>query len=500
LDHHKNLKRRIDLSEREVRRISKGEINPIDVYKLLPRTNCKECGEKNCMAFATKLVSRDIALERCTPLLGKEFEETYAILWKWLKPPVKEITIGTGDGAVKIGGQFVMYRHELAYFNPTAIAVDVTDELPDDELLKRIKGVEGFSYSYLGEELKLNLIAVRSTSDDPAKFATTIKKVTENTNLPLILCSFNPDVLEAGLAIASGKSPLIYAASENNWKDMARLALMYKCPLAVFAPNDLKLLRSMAGTLMEHDVENFVLDPGTFPDEGLVNTISNFTTLRRISCKEGDEVLGFPLMGTPIVAWLERERTQEVAEWTETYIASMLITRYADLLIMHSMDGWALLPLTILRKNLYTDPRKPTAVEPGLRIFGEADENSPVMFTTNFALTYYAVASEIESSDISNKCYLLVVDTEGIGVQSAVARARAASKNRALTADMIAQAIKKSRIEEKVKHRKLIIPGMAAQLSDEIEDLTGWKVLVGPSSSSELPKFLEEHWYRKKED
>jgi acetyl-CoA decarbonylase/synthase complex subunit gamma len=471
------------------------EINPIDVYKLLPRTNCKECGEKNCMTFATKLVSRDIALERCPPLLGKEYEEAYKKLWKLLKPPVKEITIGAGDSMVKIGGQFVMHRHELTYFNPTAIAIDVTDELPEEELLKRIKEVEGFSYTYLGEELKLNLIAVRSTSDDPAKFATTVKKVTENTNLPLILCSFNPDVLEAGLVPASGKRPLIYAATEKNWEDMAKLALMYKCPLTVFAPNNLNLLRSMAKTLMEYGVENLVLDPGTFPDKGLINTMNNFTMLRRISCNEGDEVLGFPLIGTPIAAWKEQERAKEAAEWTETYVASMLITRYADLLIMHSVDGWALLPLTILRKNLYTDPRKPTAVEPGLRIFGEADENSPVMFTTNFALTYYAVASEIESSGTSNKCYLLVVDTEGIGVQSAVARAK-----RGLTAGMVAEAIKKSGIEEKVKHRKLIIPGMAAQLSAEIEDLTGWKVLVGPSSSSELPKFLEEHWYRKKEN
>jgi acetyl-CoA decarbonylase/synthase complex subunit gamma len=390
-----------------------------------------------------------------------------------------------------------MHRHELSYFNPTAIAVDVTDEMPDSELRERIKRVEGFSYTYLDEKLRLNLIAVRSTSNDPAKFATAVKKVTENTNLPLVLCSFNPRVLEAGLILTSGKSPLIYAATKKNWKDVAKLALMYKCPLAVFAPNDLRLLRSMAETLMEHDVENLVLDPGTFPDKGLANTINSFTMLRQISCKEGDEVLGFPLIGTPMVAWMERERSQEAAEWTETYIASMLITRYADLLIMHSMDGWAMLPLTILRKNLYTDPRKPSAVEPGLRIFGEADENSPVMFTTNFALTYYTVASEIESSDISNKCYLLVIDTEGIGVQSSVARARAANKSKALTADMIAEAIKKSRIEEKVRHKKLIIPGMAAQLSAEIEKLTGWKVLVGPSSASELPKFLEEHWYRK---
>ena len=479
------------MPKKETREVSQKEINPITVYELLPRTNCKECGERNCMAFATKLVSRDLSLERCFPLLGKEYEKAYKALWGLLKPPVKEITIGSGGNSVRIGGQFVMHRHQLTFFNPTAIALDVTDEMPDNELLERIKRVESFSYTYLGDELKLNLIAVLSTSGDPSRFSASVKKVIENTNLPLVLCSFNESIIAAGLEHASGRSPLIYAATERNWKAMAELAKKNKCSLVVWAPDNLKALRSLTKTLMEYQVENLVLDPGCFLDEGLANTLHNFTMLRRIACKEGDEVFGFPLVGTPIVAWEESKKSKEAAAWTESYLASMLITRYADLLIMHNLDGWALLPLTILRKNLYTDPRKPTAVEPGLRIFGEADENSPVMFTTNFALTYYAVTSEIESTDISNKCYLLVIDTEGIGVQSAVAQ------RRALTAGMIAEAIKKSRVEEKVKHRTLIIPGMAAQMSSEIEKLTGWKVLVGPSSSSEIPKFLEEYWYKK---
>jgi len=477
--------------------LSKKEISPIDVYELLPRTNCEGCGEKTCMAFASKLVNREATMEGCPPLLEKKYEEVYKKLLQLLKPPVKEITIGTGESAVKIGGQFVMYRHKLTYFNPTAIAIDVTDELPQNELLKRIKEVESFSYTYLGQELKLNLIAVRSTSNDPAKFGMTVKKITENTNLPMVLCSLNSSVLEAGLVAIPEKRPLIHAATKDNWRDVAELALMYKCPLALFAPNDLKLLRSMAKALMEYGVKDLALDPGTFPNEGLIDTVNNFTTLRRISCEKRDELLGFPLIGTPIVAWAEHEKEPEVAKWKEAYIASMLITRYADLLIMHSTDGWVLLPITILRQNLYTDPRKPAAVEPGLRIFGEPDENSPVLFTTNFALTYYTVASDIESSDISNKCYLLVIDSEGIGVQSAAARSRLARKG-GLTADSVAEAIKETGIEKKVKHRKLIIPGMAAQLSGEIEDLTRWKVLIGPSSSSEIPRFLEEHWYGKK--
>jgi acetyl-CoA decarbonylase/synthase complex subunit gamma len=477
--------------------LSKREISPIDVYKLLPKTNCERCGEKSCMAFASKLVSREATMEGCPPLLEKEYEEAYEKLWQLLKPPVKEITIGTGERAVKIGGQFVMYRHKLTYFNPTAIAIDVTDELPHNELLKRVREVEGFSYTYLGQELKLNLIAVRSTSNDPAKFGMTVKRITENTNLPLVLCSLNSSVLEAGLAAIPEKKPLIHAATKDNWRDVAELALTYKCPLALSAPNDLKLLRSMTKALMEYGVKDLALDPGTFPSDGLIDTVNNFTMLRRSSCEKGDELLGFPLIGTPIVAWAEHEKEPEVARWKEAYIASMLITRYADLLIMHSTDGWVLLPITILRQNLYTDPRRPAAVEPGLRIFGEPDENSPVMFTTNFALTYYTVASDIESSDISNRCYLLVIDSEGIGVQSAAARSRMARKG-GLTAGSVAEAIKETGIEEKVKHRKLIIPGMAAQLSDEIEDLTGWKVLIGPSNSSEIPRFLEEHWYGKK--
>jgi len=473
------------VSEREVKRARIRELSPIDVYMLLPKTNCKECGEENCMAFATKVVNREVAIEQCPPLLKKEHEKAYKELSEMLKPPIKEVTIGTGDRAVKVGGKLVMYRHEFTYFNPTAIALDVTDEMSDDELLGRVKKTEEFTYGYIGQELKLNMIAVRSTSNDPEKVRSAVKKVTENTNLPLILCSFNPEVLEAGLVAALDRRPLIYAATKDNWRDMAELALMYKCPLTVFAPNDLKLLRSLAKTLMEYGVEDMVLDPGTFPGEGLADTINNFTMIRRASCKRGDELLGFPLIGTSIIAWAERADVPEVNSWREAYIASMLVTRYADVLIMHSIDGWVLLPTVMLRQNIYTDPRKPVAVEPGIRTFGKPDESSPFMLTTNFALTYYTVASDIESAGVS--CYLLVVDTEGIAVDSSVA-------GRKLTAEKVAEAIKETHAEEKVKHKKLIIPGKAARLSGEIEELTGWEVLVGPRDSSDIPKFLQEKW------
>lgn len=477
------------MTEREIKRVGVRELSPIDVYMLLPKTNCKECGEENCMAFATKVVNREVVVMQCPPLLKKEYEKKYEQLSEMLKPAIREVTIGTGQGAINIGGKLVMYRHEFTYFNPTAIAIAVTDEMPDQELLGRVKKTQGFTYDYIGTELKLNMIAVRSTSKDPTKFRSTVRKVAENTELPLALCSFDSTIVENGLmAIPKGR-PLIYAATKDNWREMAELALMYDCPLAIFAPNDLTLLRSLVKTLKEYGVEDLVLDPGTFPREGLGDTINNFTMIRRAGCNKGDELLGYPLIGTPIVAWTEKEAAPEVRAWREAYVASLLITRYADILIMHSTDGWVLLPTTVLRQNIYTDPRKPVAVEPGIRIFGKPDENSPVMFTTNFALTYYTVASDIESAGIDS--YLLVVDSEGIAVDSAVA-------GRKLTSETVAEAIKESKMEEKVKHRKLIIPGKAARLSGEIEELSGWEVMVGPGDSSGIPKFLKEKWGPKK--
>jgi acetyl-CoA decarbonylase/synthase complex subunit gamma len=461
------------------------ELSPIDIYMILPRTNCKKCGMENCMAFATKLVNREIILDLCTPLLEKQSATSYQKLWEMLKPPVKEVSIGSTDKALKIGGKLVMYRHELAYFNPTAIAIDVTDEMPEEELMIRLKKTEGFSFIYIGKELKLNMIALRSTSNDPEKFKSMVKKVTENTALPMVFCSLSPEVIEAGLMVTPKARPLIYAATKGNWKDMAEIALMYDCPLAVFAPNDIKLLRSLAKTLIEYGVKDLVLDPGTLPNQGIAQTISNFTMVRRAACRKGDDLLGFPLIGTPITAWVEKSDVPEINMWNEAYLTSMLMTRYADILIMHSLEGWVLLPLTILRQNIYTDPRRPVAVEAGIKTFGTPNDNSPLMMTTNFALTYYTVASDIESAGVS--CYLMVVDTEGLAVESSVA-------GRKLTAEKIAETLKEMKAEEKVKHKKLIIPGKAARLSGEIQELSGWEVLVGPTDSSEIPKFIQEKW------
>jgi acetyl-CoA decarbonylase/synthase complex subunit gamma len=280
--------------------------------------------------------------------------------------------------------------------------------------------------------------------------------------------------------------PLLYAATMENWKDMAEIAIMYNCPLAVAAPNNMDNLMTLAKTLQTYGVQDLVLDPGTFLNDGLADTLNNFTMLRRAATKMGEELAGLPLMGVPMATWIEKGDTaDELLKWREAQTTGMLIVRYADIVVLHGNDGWALLPEVILRQNIYTDPRKPVAVAPGLKVLGTPDENSPVFFTSNFALTYYTVASDIESSKVN--AYLVVVESEGSAIDSGVA-------GRKLTAEKVAEAIKTSGVEDKVKHRKLIIPGKASRISGEIEELSGWKVQVGPRDSSEIPKYLVDKW------
>lgn len=461
------------------------EISPIDVYKLLPRTNCGECGEANCMAYATRLVNGELLLTDCPPIHTNEYSGPREKLKILLAPPVRTVTIGTGDYAMDIGGKYVLQRHDFTYHNPTPIAIDVNDLMPEEELIERVRRIGDFTYNYIGRKLTLNAIAVRSVSNDPEKFRSAVKTVSSASRFPLILCALDPRVMAAGLESAKGRRPLIYAATEGNWKEMADLALAHNAPLAVFAPNDLALLRSLVATLLACGIHDLVLDPGTFPDEGLGDTIANFTAIRTAATKQFDDLFGFPLLGIPLTVWAGSELSEDVLKWREAITASMLLSRYSDLLIMHSLDGWVILPQLIWRFNLYTDPRKPVSVEAGVRTFGRPDAKSPVLITTNYALTYFTVESDIKSANLD--CYLIVADTGGLSVESAVA-------GRNFTAEGIAQALRDNNIAGLVSHTTLIIPGLAARLSGETEEATGWKILVGPKDSSGISQFLRDRW------
>ncbi|ADC64906.1 CO dehydrogenase/acetyl-CoA synthase delta subunit, TIM barrel [Ferroglobus placidus DSM 10642] len=462
--------------------------SPLEIYRYLPQTNCGECGYDTCMSFAAQIIERTVKPTDCPPLV-KEAEKNPKVkkkleeLIEITSPEVKEVIIGKGDKAVKIGGEDVLHRHELTFFNPTALFYDVWDTLDDKEIDERCSKVVEYRKFYVGEFLTLDGIAVRCTSNDPKRFREVVKRVA-GYGKPMILVSLNPECMRAALEEVAEERPLIYAATEDNWREFLELALEFKVPVVVRS-KDLNKLKSLAVTFKEAGVEDIVLDPVTEPvGEGLKGTFERVIQLRRTAILGEDKDVAYPIMITPIAAWALEADEVSKAYW-ETVIASIFIVKYGDVMILHCLEPYAIMPIVTLRYNIYTDPRTPVQVEPGLREINNPSPDDPVFITTNFALTYYTVESDLTSGNI--KGWLLVLDTEGLGVEVSVAGGQ-------FTAAKVKDLIKETKIEEKVNHRYLIIPGLAARLQGAIEDETGWKVLVGPMDSGRIKGWLEQHW------
>ncbi|AXV38017.1 MAG: acetyl-CoA decarbonylase/synthase complex subunit gamma [Methanobacteriaceae archaeon] len=453
-------------------------VTAMDIYRLLPKTNCAKCGEASCMAFATKLSEKEIELNLCTQLTDKEMEK----LEDLLAPAVREITIGTGDKTTIIGGDEVLYRYELTYYNPTSLVVDISDDLDEEELKNQIKVIEDTEFERTGELLKLDAIALRNKSGNSDKFAEAAK-IVKSSRLPLLLCTFDPEAMKAALKVVGDERPLIYAATEFNIEEMSDLAIEHNCPITLSVPNDLEKMKELARIMRAKGIKDIVLDPGTFVGEGIGDTLDDFVMIRRLAVEEKDPDFRFPILGIPAVCWLSEEDEVQKA-MKEATISATLINKYADILILHGTNIWELIPILTLKQGVYTDPRKPQAVDAGLYQFGEVDENSPVIMTTNFALTYYTVEGDLKSGKAN--CYLLVLDTEGRAVDVSLA-------GNQLNGESVADLIKDTGIEDKIKTRKLIIPGLAAPVSGEIEDESGWEVAVGPRDSSAVADFLADN-------
>jgi len=455
------------------------KLSPMQIYAVLPKKNCGECGVPTCLAFAFKVSTGEIKIEIC-PYITEETKTKMAAL---VAPPVKLITIGVGEKAVKIGGEEVVHRHEKKFNNETALAIEISDLMDAEQITKRLEKANSIKVVRMGQTLNLNLIAVRGASANAQKFAETVKLVKEKTTFPLILCSFDPNVIEAGLNVVGADRPLIYAADENNLGKIAELAKRYNCPLTVYSPHNLEKMFSLIQQTNAAGVSDLVLDVGL---DTIIDAINDLTILRRLAVKKGFKPAGYPTIAFPALS-VGKPFDFESGLW-EAAVGSILLLKYAGILVLRGTEIWEILSLLTLRQNIFTDPQKPVRVEPGLIAFGQPDENSPILMTTNFALTYYTVAGDIESA--KTNCYLLVVDTEGLSVITSIAGEK-------LTAEKVGDALKKFEAEKKVKHRQLVIPGTAAKISGKIEDSTGWKVLVGPKDSGEIGAFVKDKWEQK---
>jgi acetyl-CoA decarbonylase/synthase complex subunit gamma len=456
-------------------------LTALQLYKYLPAKNCGKCDEATCMAFAIQLLERKKKAFDCPELTDEGLNRLIDVLTS----PVRDVEFGVGENVTTVGGEEVMYRHELRFYSPTPFFMDVSDLMTEKEIKERISFVKDFEIERIGMKLRLQGIAVRCASNDPKKFKKVVGRVKEGFPGALILCSFNPDALEAGMEVVGDRKPLLYAADRDNWERVLEIALRYHTPMVVYS-NSLDELGTLTREISARGFKDIILDPGVESgDSGLARTLNRFVMLRKSAVK-GVKELGYPLMGSTAVIWMNpKEKDEMKTAYHESTMASMLLDRFASLLILHSINLWSTLPLVTLRQNIYTDPRVEPTVESKLYEIGSPDENSPVFITTNFALTYFSVSGDMEGSKIS--CHLLVVDTEGLAVTVSVAAEK-------ITASSVKKALKESGIGDKVKHHKLIIPGVMARLKGELEDATGWDILIGPQDSSQIADFLRNNW------
>jgi len=438
----------------------------LDIYKHLPKTNCRKCGFPTCLAFAMQIAAKKASLEQCPDIS----EEAKLILSEASAPPIRLVTIGTGENKVEVGGETVLFRHEKTFYYPTAVAVAVSDNLEKDGLERRLENIKKLDFERVGQRIGVNLIAVKNESNDPNKFGDAVGHVAEKTKLPFILMSQSPASIEAGLGVV--RKALIYSADENNYQDMVNMAKKYETPLVVRAKGveDAAVLSQKISSMNFKDI---VID---FCPSDIGGCLQDLTTVRRLALKKNYRPLGYPVM-TVVNSGNPYEELARAA----TYIA-----KYSSIVVLEGDQPWEVLPLLTLRQNIFTDPQKPVAVEPKLyEIGGAAGPASPLLVTTNFSLTFFSVSPEIEASKMPS--YLLVVDSEGMSVLTAWAAEK-------LTPEKIAGAMKDSKIEEKVQHKKVIIPGYVAVMSGKLEDLTGWQIIVGPREASGIPKFLKTTW------
>ncbi len=441
-------------------------LSGIQIYKLLPQTNCKDCGFPTCLAFAMKLAAKQAELDKC-PHVSEEAREQLA---ESAAPPVRLVTLSADGREVKAGNEVVLFRHEKTFYNPAGILIRLFDDEPLETLKAQTKEAAGYMVDYVGMSLTIDGLAVQATGDGET-FAAAVKAVLEVARLPLILMANDPAVMAKGLEAAGAIRPLVYGATPDNWESFAELAKSHSAPMAIRA-GTLAELAELTDKIRAAGIEDIVLDPGV---RDLRSLLSMNTLVRRMALKKTYRPLGFPLINFP------SETSDD--EGMVAVAAAQAIAKYGGFVVLDRFSPATVYPLLVLRANIYTDPQKPIQVQPGVYEINNPKEDSPVMVTTNFSITYFSVANEVDGSGIPG--WLLVADAEGMSVLTAWAAGK-------FDAERIAKAVKGNDMQSKVSHRKVIIPGHVSVLLGELEEeLPGWEILVGPREAVDLPGYLK---------
>jgi acetyl-CoA decarbonylase/synthase complex subunit gamma len=437
----------------------------LKIHKLLPGTNCKECGSNTCLAFAMKLAAKKAELSECS----YASEEAKQVLGAATEPPVKGIALGR-DKTLKLGEETVLYRHEKTFVHQTALVVNVNDTDSVASIDSVLDAVKNYRLERVGEVLEIDMTSVTQKGLDSGAFVALAKKAWETTKKPLVLRSSDAEGLVAAAKAVKGSGSVLSAATNDSAELLRKAAEENGHALAVTAP-DLNRLVALTEDLKKAGFNNLLLQFQAFSRaEGFqVNTIA-----RRAALKDNIKPLGYPSL-------FFIESKGDILE--DTAIAIQEICKYGGICVLPNFDRAQMATLMTLRLNIYTDPQKPIQVEPKIYPIGEPGENSPVFVTTNFSLTYFIVSGEIENSGTS--AWLVVPECEGMSVLTAWAAGKFSGAS-------IAKFVKEAGLENRVKTRDIIIPGYVAQISGELEEsLPGWHVIVGPQEASDIESFVK---------
>jgi len=439
----------------------------IQIFKLLPKTNCKECGVPTCLAFAMNLASGKAELDAC-PYVSDEAREQLA---EASAPPIRPVAVGKGVRKGTAGGETVMYRHEKTFFNPTLLGATISSDISDSDLDAKLKVWNSFQYERVGLNLRPELVALKDANGDKDAYASCAKKIAETSEFNLILMTENEDVMKAGAEAAAFKRPLLYAATDATADAFGAIAKDHDLPIAIKA-DSIDGLVTLSDKLTAMGIKDIVLDSGS---RDMKQSFEDQVAIRRSALKENNRSLGFPTIAFPC------EMASNVD--MEALIAGLYIAKYGGIVVMSDFTTETLFPLLLEKLNIFTDPQRPMTVTEGIYEINNPDENSPVFVTTNFALTYFIVSGEIEGSRVP--CYLLIKDAEGLSVLTAWAAGK-------FGGDDVGTFVKKCGIMDKVKHTELVIPGYAAAIAGDVEEeLPGWTITVGPREAAHIPAFLK---------
>jgi acetyl-CoA decarbonylase/synthase complex subunit gamma len=386
-------------------------------------------------------------------------------------PPMRKVVFGAGEDEVQIGQETVLFRHEEKFYSPTVLGATVSDTLGGDELTKRIEAVNALQFERVGTKIGAGAVAVVNDSGSSDSFAKTAAAVKEKCELAMILVSDSPEAIAAAVAQVKDAVPLLSHASLETASEMAKIAKDNGCPLVAKAES-IEDLAELSEKIRAEGVEDIVL---SLESPGLREKLFDHSKVRGLGLKKVFRPLGYPMISFVTDGDADAQAASAIS----------LICKYSGVVIVDTVEAYAFLAMLTVVMNVFTDPQKPVQVEPKVYPIGEPDESSPVMFTTNFSLTYYTVESDVEASRIPS--YILVVDTEGTSVLTAYSGDKLNEKT-------VADAMAKFGVEDLVKHRKLIIPGYVAVMSGKLEEATNWEVMVGPRECSMLPKYLQEVW------